>query len=138
MLITLFNKQGETYKKIVPERNAVISEFYVHVLESHWGGFWERGRNFERKAVGSSCNTFPLLILPCECVKRLHSKSHILDISHPPYSPDLAPAHFFQCHKVKTTAKWSKVHNIYDIKTKVIAELNAVPLQASDDCFVQL
>jgi len=91
----------------VPAGKTVISEFYVHVLESHWSGLRERGGNFERKAVSSLCNMFPLVILAWHCVKRFQLNRPVLDISHPRYSPDFVPTLFFS---VPRQMNWSSEH----------------------------
>ena len=110
----------------------------VHVLESYWSGFREAAISRERQAVDSFCNTFPSLILPWSCVVRFLSTRGIFELSRPPYSPDLAPADFFLCHKFKTAGAGSEVQNVSDIKTNTTAESKAILLVASDDCLVQL
>jgi hypothetical protein len=53
-----------------------------------------------------------------------------VEISHPSYSPDLAPAEFFLFPTVKTALKGKRFQDVEDIKKNVTAELNAVPLEA--------
>jgi hypothetical protein len=63
-------------------------------------------------------------------VKTLLSKRGVLEISHPPYIPDLAPEDFFLFPTVKTALKGKTFQDVEDIKKDVTAELNAVPLEA--------
>jgi hypothetical protein len=51
------------------------------------------------------------------------AKHGVMEISHPPHSPDLAPADFFFVLKGKT------FQDVEDIEKNVTAELNAVPLE---------
>jgi histone-lysine N-methyltransferase SETMAR len=61
------------------------------------------------------------------------AKHCVVDISHPPYSPDLAPADLFLFPTVKTALKGNRFQDVEDIKKKVTAELNSVPLEAFAD-----
>jgi hypothetical protein len=94
MLITFSDKQGVIHKKIVPEGQTVNSAYYFEVI----------GRLLKRisrvrpqfRAEGSwfllhdSAPSHSALI-----VKTFLAKHGVVEISHPPYSPDLAPAVFF-------------------------------------------
>jgi hypothetical protein len=69
-------------------------------------------------------------------VKTFLAKKGVVEISHPPYSPDLTPADFFLFPTVKTALKGKSCQD-EDIKKNVTAELNAVPLQVGGDFFEQ-
>jgi hypothetical protein len=71
-------------------------------------------------------------------VKIFLSKHGAVEISHPPYSPDLAPADFFLYPTVKTALKIKRCQDVEDIKRNVTAELKAVPLETFADCFQKL
>jgi hypothetical protein len=69
-------------------------------------------------------------------VKTSLAKHDVVDISHPGYSPDLAPADFFLTFPtVETALKRKRVQCIENMKRKVTAELNAVSLKAFANCF---
>jgi histone-lysine N-methyltransferase SETMAR len=70
-------------------------------------------------------------------VKTFLAKHGVVEISHPPYSPDLAPADFF-FPMTKTTFKGKRFQDVEDIKKNVTAELNTVPLVTFADCFQKL
>jgi hypothetical protein len=62
----------------------------------------------------------------------------VLEVSHPPYSPDLAPAAFCLFPKVQNALKGRKFQGVEVIKKNATAELNLVSLDAFGDCFVKL
>jgi hypothetical protein len=68
-------------------------------------------------------------------VKPFLAKHGVVETSHPPCSPDLAPANIFLFPTVKTTSKGKTFQDVADIKKNVTAELNAVLLEAFADCF---
>jgi histone-lysine N-methyltransferase SETMAR len=59
-------------------------------------------------------------------VKIFLAKQGVLEISHPPYSPDLAPADPFLFSTVKTSIKGKRFQDVEDIKKNATAELNSV------------
>jgi histone-lysine N-methyltransferase SETMAR len=96
MLITFFDKQVVIHKEFVPEGHTVNSAFYVEVI----------GRLIERisrvrpqfRAEGSWIllhdNGFSHFALVMKILVFL-AKQGVVEINHPPYSPDLTPADFF-------------------------------------------
>jgi hypothetical protein len=58
-------------------------------------------------------------------VKIFLAKGGIVEIRHPPYSPDLAPADIFLFLTVKTALKRTRFQDAEVIKKNVTAELNA-------------
>ena len=56
------------------------------------------------------------------------SKS-ICVVEHPPYSPDLAPAHFFLFPKVKCASKRERFSDIADVQHSVTNIPKEVPVQ---------
>ena len=54
------------------------------------------------------------------------------------YTPDLVPAIFFYCLKVKTAPKWRCFEDSHHINMNVTAESKAIPSNNFNDCFVQL
>jgi hypothetical protein len=69
-------------------------------------------------------------------VMRFLTNRGVVEVSHPPYSPDLAPATFFNIpqsdnHNQRT------YEDIEDIKMNLTAELHAFPWNLFDECFVK-
>lgn len=59
-------------------------------------------------------------------VKKFPGKHGVLELSHPPCSPDLSPADFFLFPMVKTEPKERDFQGAKYIKGNVTAELNSV------------
>jgi alpha-L-fucosidase len=58
-------------------------------------------------------------------------------VSHPAYSPDLAPADFFLFPKLKATLKGSRFQTVEEIKENAIRELRAIAESAFQEAFLQ-
>jgi hypothetical protein len=71
-------------------------------------------------------------------VKTFLVKHGVVEISHPSYSPDLAPMDFFLFPTVITALKGKRFQGVKHIKKNLKAELNAVRLAAINDCFKKL
>jgi transposase len=56
-------------------------------------------------------------------------------VPHPPYSPDLAPAHFFLFPTLKTTLKRRHFQTIYDIQENSIREPPTITESAFQEAF---
>jgi histone-lysine N-methyltransferase SETMAR len=104
MLNKSFDKQGVIHKQFVPEGQAVNSDFYVEFI----------GRLLKRislvrpqfRAEGSSFVLHEYAPSNSSLVLKISLAKHgVVEISHPPYSPDLAPANFFLFPKVRTALK---------------------------------
>ena len=65
------------------------------------------------------------------------AKHQTLVVSHPPYSPDLAPADFFLFPKLKTTLKEHCFQNTEEIQANAIRELRAITESAFQEAFQQ-
>jgi hypothetical protein len=48
-------------------------------------------------------------------------------LEHPPYSPDLAPRHFFLCPNIKKISKGRYFDDTDDIRSNTTAALKAIP-----------
>lgn len=58
----------------------------------------------------------------------------MVEISHSPCTPDVTPFDYFLFLKMKLILKCKRFQDI----SNVTAEVNAVPVNAFDDCFVKL
>jgi hypothetical protein len=61
-------------------------------------------------------------------VKRFYLNRRVLDISHPPYSPDFVPTVFFSVPR-----QMNRSSELFDNNKKVTIGLNTVLLEASND-----
>jgi len=58
-------------------------------------------------------------------------------VSHPPYSPDLAPADLFLFPKLKTTLKGRRFQTMEEMQENAIRELRAITECAFQEAFQQ-
>jgi hypothetical protein len=55
------------------------------------------------------------------------AKKSIMELDHPPYSPDLAPCNFRPFPKLKTALKDHRFSDIADIQQHVMTILQSIP-----------
>jgi hypothetical protein len=118
-LITLFDKQGMIHKEYVPEGQIVNSAFYVEVIGRLSKRISRARPQFQAEGswflLHDNAPSHSALV-----VKSFLAKHSVVEISHPPYSPDLAPADFFFA-TVKTALKGRQFQDVEDIKKTVTA-----------------
>jgi hypothetical protein len=121
MLIVCFSIQGIVQKEFIPAGQTVNGKFYCEVLKWLREGMqrkrpdkWKNNNWFLQHDNAPSHTSL--------VVRQFLTSKNITVISHPPYSPDLAPCDFFLFPKVKL---WLKGHR-FDIKEEVHAELQEV------------
>jgi hypothetical protein len=130
----IFDKQCVIHREFVPEGQIVNSAFYAEVI-----GRLLKRISRARPQVRLEGSWFLLHDnAPSHsalAVKIFLAKHGVVEISHPPYSPDLAPVDFFLFPTVKTALKGKRFQDVESIKKNVTAELNAALLEAFADCF---
>ena len=60
-------------------------------------------------------------------VKRFLAQHDVVEMQHPPYSPDLAPADFFLSPKLKNSLKGKTFQDVEAIKKTVMSVLKNIP-----------
>jgi hypothetical protein len=133
-LNTFFDKQGVIHKEFVPEGQRANSVLYVEII----GRFLKLISRVRPQFRAEDSWFFFHENAPSDSalvVKILLAKQSVMEISHPPRYPDLAPADIFLFPTVKTALKGEMFQDVEDIKKIVTAELNAVPLEAFAGCF---
>lgn len=137
MLIVFFDTQGIIHKEFVPEGQSVNGAYYLEVMKRLLKRISRVRPQFREKGswflLHDNAPAHSSLI-----VRSFLMKHAIVEINHPPYSPDLAPADFFLFPKVKTVLKGQRFADVEDIKKNVTAELNTVSPDAFVDCFQKL
>jgi histone-lysine N-methyltransferase SETMAR len=107
MLITFFHKHGVIHKEFVPEGQKVNSSFYVEVIGRLLKPI-SRGRPQFRAEATWFLLHYNAPSNSALLVKIFLAKHGVVEISHPPYSPDLAPAEVFLFPAVKPALKEKK------------------------------
>jgi hypothetical protein len=80
------------------------------------------------KMVGFFTMTMLLLTSPFP-FKSFWPKKNIPVVSHPPYSPDLAPCDFFLFPKIKMKLKGQRFYDIPTIQQNVTSELDNLKVE---------
>jgi histone-lysine N-methyltransferase SETMAR len=134
MLVTFFDKHGPIHKEFVPDGQTFNSAFCVEVIGRLLKGISRVRPQF--RAEGSWFLLHDNAPSHSALVAKTFLANHgVVEISHPPYSSDLAPEDLFFFPTVKTALKGKRFQDVEDIKKNVTAELNAVLLEAFVDCF---
>ena len=71
-------------------------------------------------------------------VKEYLAQKGVVELNHPPYTPDLSPPDYFLFHKIKSNLKGKRFQDIDDIQKNVTAELVRVTQADFHKCFKQL
>jgi len=101
--------------------------------------FSQRGTAAQQAMCGSVryCNTETTLPATCRAVSSELHRASIPVITHPPYSPDLAPSDFWLFSTLKMGLKGTRFATMEDIKSNATAELRKIPKEAFHRCFQQ-
>jgi hypothetical protein len=68
-------------------------------------------------------------------VKQFLTKNSMIQLLHPPYSPDLVPCDFFLFPRIKKVLKRECFEDVEEVKKKTTEALKCITLQEFQDCF---
>jgi transposase len=63
------------------------------------------------------------------------TKNSMIQLLHPPYSPDLAPCYFFLFPRMKKVLNRKRFADVEEVKKKTTEALKGITLQEFQDCF---
>lgn len=137
MLITFFDSTGIIHKEFVPPGQTINKDYYKEVLQRLVKRIHRVRPQFHEKGSWFLLhdNARPHTAL---LVKEFLANNGIVELHHPPYSPDLSPPDFFLFPKVKTSLKGQRFANVEDITKNVTAELGRVKTEDFKACFQNL
>lgn len=137
MLIAFFDSEGLIHHEFVPPGTTVTGQFYAEVLARLRQRIHRVRPRFRQNGSWFLLhdNARPHIALP---VKRFLAKHEVVELHHPPYSPDLAPADFFLFPKLKTVIKGTRFVDVEDIKKNVTSTLKSIPKEDFKSCFQNL
>jgi histone-lysine N-methyltransferase SETMAR len=123
MLTEFFDAKGIIHHVFVPGNQTVNGKFYKEVIKKL------NARVHRARPEFQESGSWYLLpdIAPAHSlgvVPEFLAKRGILVLSHPPYSPDLAPADFFP--KLKIAKKRTRFEDVSSIQQTVTRELKAI------------
>ena len=136
MLICFFDVKGIVHKEFVPAGHTVNQTLYLAVLKrlrdsvrrkrpDLWqsGGWWLHHDNAPAHTALS--------------VRQFLTKNGMTPLTHPPYSPDLAPCDFFLFPRMKKALKGKRFADIEEVQKKTTESLKAITSQEFQNCFQQ-
>ena len=137
MLITFFDTQGIIHREFVPPGQKVDAVFYKSVLERLLARI-RRVRPNQYKSgdwflLHDNAPAHTAIL-----VAQFLAKRKVTVITHPPYSPDLAPADFFLFPKLKNAMKGGRFDNVPDIQRNVTRIMNSIPAEQFKRAFRHL
>lgn len=137
MLITFFDTQGIIHREFVPPGQKVDAVFYKSVLERLLARI-RRVRPNQYKSgdwflLHDNAPAHTAIL-----VAQFLAKRKVTVITHPPYSPDLAPADFFLFPKLKNAMKGGRFDDVPDIQRNVTRIMNSIPAEQFKRAFRHL
>ncbi len=137
MLITFFDSQGIIHKEFVPPGQTINATFYKCVLERLLARIRrvrpDQYRSGDWFLLHDNAPAHTAIL-----VAQFLAKRKVTAITHPPYSPDLAPADFFLFPKLKNAMKGDHFADIPDIQRNVTQIMNTIPTEQFKRAFQHL
>lgn len=133
MLICFFDKTGIVHREFIPQGQTVTSVFYIEVLK-------RLCQRVSRVRPELAKNGWVLHHdnAPAHTslkVQQFLTSRNITTLSHPPYSPDLAPLDFWLFPKLKKPMKGHRYEDLEDIKRTVTSVLKNLTSGDFQECF---
>jgi len=136
MLICFFDARGIVHKEFVPPGQTVNQTFYLAVLKRlrdavrlKCPDLWQSGEWWFHHDNAPAHTALS--------VRQFLTKNGMTPLTHPPYSPDLAPCDFFLFPRMKKVLKGKRFADVEEVKKKTTEALNGISLQEFQNCFVQ-
>lgn len=133
MLIVFFDCEGLVYSEFVPQGATVNGSYYTEVLRRLYQAV--RRKRPEKKESGWILHHDNAPSHTSFAAQSFLTSKGIPTLSHPPYSPDLAPSDFWLFPRVKQTLKGKRFESTDEIKQKTTSCLRAIPKQDFFRCF---
>ena len=136
MLISFFDANGIVHKEFVPPGQTVNQQFYLELLKRLCNSVQKK-----RPEMWSSGDWFlhhnNAPAQTALSVQQFLAKNNMTVISHPPYSPDLAPCDFFLFPRMKCKMKGKHFADVSEVKKKMPKVLNNSSTEEFQKCFQQ-
>lgn len=126
MLIAFFDCDGLIHHEFLPPNMTINGQFYTEVLDRLRKRIRRVRPHFQQNGSWLLLhdNARPHIALP---VRRFLAQHGVVEMQHPPYSPDLAPADFFLFPKLKNSLKGTRFQDVEAIKKTVTSLLKSIP-----------
>ena len=123
MYVISFTNQGPAIQIAVPKGKSVNAKFYkgkvLHKLKKYF-----LNRRQKLVSVVSGC-----------CMTMLLIQEKVVELPHPPYSPDLAPCDFFLFPRLKKHLAGRKYQTRKNLGSAIFQCLNSIPQKDYENAF---
>ena len=135
MLISFFfcNANGIVHKEFVRLGQTVNQQFYLKMLKRLCDSVLKKNRNVEQWWLVPSPQHAPAHT--ALSVQQLLAKNNMTVITHPSYSPDLAPCEFFLFPRMKGKMKGKRNSYVREVKRKRWTSWTTSALKSSRNVF---
>lgn len=124
MLILFYDQKGVVHLEFLPQGETVDTDYYLEVLKCLKESVRRKRPDLWKRQPGTDTRTMLLHHDNASChtatrTLALIRESGIDMVSHPPYSPDLAPCDFWAFPFLKNHLRGHKFQSINDVQTAV-------------------
>ena len=132
LMIPFFDSTGMIYMHWVPTGQTVNKEFYVEVLREFWKGpaLFKSGQWYFHQDNAPAHNS----ILVTDYLIKMSIKT----VTHPPYSPDLAPWDFWLFPKLKENFRGCRYETTEEMKVAVTKFIDTLTQEDFHGAFQKL
>ena len=134
-LVCFFDHKGIVHYEFILQGQTVNQQCYLEVLTS-------LRESIQKKRPGLWSDEWILyldnaLAHDASRIREFLAKNSITKMDHPPYSPDLAPCHFWLFPKLNNALKGQRFADLSDIQRNVKTLLRGIPGNDFQYCFQQ-
>ncbi|VVC29679.1 Protein-tyrosine phosphatase-like,Dual specificity/tyrosine protein phosphatase, N- [Cinara cedri] len=136
ILICFFDVKGIVHSEFVPQYQIVNQVFYLEILErlrnsvrDKRPNLWQSGEWFFHHDNASAHTAIS--------VRQFYTKNYMIPLSHPPFSPDLAPCDFFLFPRMKRYLKGKHSVEVNEVEQKTLEVLKDIKENEFQRCFEQ-
>ena len=131
------NSKGIILKEFAPEGKTVTGGYYLEVMKRLWARILRVRPEYRDhgswRLLHDNAPSHKALV-----VREFLASKGIVELNHPPYSPDLSPCDYFFFSKLKLALKGTSFCEMKDIQKASTDFLGTVSRQGFQQCFKRL
>ena len=126
MLVVFFDVRGIVHMEFLPQGTTVNQHVYKEILQRLLRSIRDKRRDlWDQNSWLLHHDNAPAHT--AISIRAFLAKKNIVNLDHPPYSPDLAPCDFFLFPKLKGVIKGTRFDDLDAIKRTTTKELRSIP-----------
>jgi len=134
MLLVFYDSKGIVHHEFAPNGQSITGEYYLSVLKRLLARIGRVRPEYKEPDSWSFLHD-NAPAHTCLIVKQFLAKKKVTVLSHPPYSPDLAPCDFWLFPKLKMTMKGHRFISVPEIQKKVQQFFKGLSRTEFQQCF---